>query len=165
MIVAQGRVDGVWCDDMLVDTGASCGFVRRSWAESQKLPITQLQQPVTVSLADKRRTASTHGVSLKEMAIHGSKGACTLLVMDELSNDVIVGLDWQRKARISIQPRYPDDLLNGRPVRSAKAGGQQSVSEQSPGSRQGVTGDSQLVAGQSPGSRQGVTGDSQLVDG
>ena len=160
MIVARGRVDGVWCDDMLVDTGASCCFVRRSWAESRKLPITPLKEAVTVSLADKRKTAATHGVSLNEMAIHGSKGACTLLVMDELSNDVIVGLDWQRAGRISIQPRYPDDLLNGRPVRSVRAIGQQSAPKQSSGSRQGVTDDSPPVAGQSPvGSRQGVAGE------
>ena len=141
MIVARGRMDDVQCDDMLVDTGASCCFVRRSWAESMKLPITPLKERVTVSLADKRKTESTHGVSLKRMAIHGSAEACTLLVMDELSNDVIVGLDWQRAGRISIQPRYPHDLLNGRPVAKAQAGGQQPVTGQSPVSHQGVTGD------------------------
>ena len=32
-IVARGQVDGVRCVDMLIDTGASCCFVRRSWVE------------------------------------------------------------------------------------------------------------------------------------
>ena len=54
------------------------------------------------------------------MRVHGSEAACTLLVMDELSNDVIVGLSWQRAAGLTITPGHPHDLLNGQPVRSSE---------------------------------------------
>jgi hypothetical protein len=37
--------------------------------------------------------------------------------LDELSNEVIAGLDWQRAARITITPGVACDLLNGLPVR------------------------------------------------
>jgi len=115
-IVARGQMDGVWCDDMLVDTGASCSFVRRSWLESTRLPMSPLDQPVTVTLADRRTVQSTHEVQLKRMAVHGSVAPCTLLVMDELSNDVIVGLSWQRVTGITITPGSQHDKLNGQPV-------------------------------------------------
>ena len=59
-IVARGQIDGVQCVDMLIDTGASCSFVRRSWAESVKLPMTLLAKRVTVTLADRRTAVSTH---------------------------------------------------------------------------------------------------------
>lgn len=137
MLVVEGRMDGVQCNDMLIDTGASCCFIRRSWAESQRLPITPLQERVTVTLADSRKAESTHGVSLQRMNVHGSEQPCTLLVMDELSNDAIIGLDWMRQARVSIQPSQPHDLLNGRPVSKPK----QSVAGQSLASHQGVAGD------------------------
>jgi hypothetical protein len=109
-------MDGVWCDDMLIDTGASCSFVRRSWIRSTKLPMAPLKEPVTVTLADRRTAAATHEVKLKRMAVHGSVAACTLLVMDELSNDVIVGLNWQRATGITITPGNQIDKLNGQPV-------------------------------------------------
>ena len=115
-IVARGQMDGVWCDDMLIDTGASCCFVRRSWLQSTRLAMSPLKQPVAVTLADRSTVLSTHEVQLKRMTVHGSVAACTLLVMDELSNDVIVGLNWQRATGITITPGNPSDLLNGQPV-------------------------------------------------
>ena len=120
-IVARGQVDGAKCVDMLIDTGASCCFIRRSCAERMKLQQTLLSERVTVTLADKRTAVSTHEVRVGSMCVHGSKAACTLLVMDELSNDVIVGLSWQRAARLAITPGHPHDLLNGQPVRSTEA--------------------------------------------
>ena len=120
-IVARGQVEGVQCVDMLIDTGASCCFVRRSWAEGSALPVVPLKQHVTVIMADRRTAVSTHEVRAGCVSVHGSEAACTLLVMDELSNDVIVGLSWQRAARLAITPGYPHDLLNGRPVHDAKA--------------------------------------------
>ena len=115
-IVARGQVDGVRCVDMLIDTGASCCFVRRSWVERMKLTSTELSGPVTVTLADGRTTVATHEVRVACMRIHGSEAAGAMLIMNELSNDVIVGLSWQRAARLTITPGYPHDLLNGRPV-------------------------------------------------
>ena len=131
-IVARGQVDGVQCVDMLIDTGASCCFVRRSWAENHSaLCMAPLKQHVTVTMADKRTAVSTHEVRASCMSVHGSEAACTLLVMDELSNDVIVGLSWQRAARLAITPGYPHDLLNGRPVHDAKA----TVGSKQPGTK------------------------------
>jgi hypothetical protein len=133
---------------MLIDTGASCGFVRRSWLQPTRLgqAMVSLKQPVTVTLADGRTVLSTHEVQLKRMAVHGSVAACTLLVMDELSNDVIVGLDWQRATGITITPGNPTDLLNGQPVHSkpmadkARAS-RQKVTSKSPVSPQRVVGE------------------------
>jgi fructose-1,6-bisphosphatase/inositol monophosphatase family enzyme len=68
-IVARGQLDGVWCDDMLVDTGASCCFVRRSWLQTTRLAMSPLTQPVTITLADERTVQSTHEVQLKQMAV------------------------------------------------------------------------------------------------
>jgi hypothetical protein len=119
-IVASGELDGVRCDDMLIDTGASCNFVRRSWAQAVKLSATPLKEPVTVTLADRRTVTATHEVRAKKMAVHGSTAAGRLLVMDDLSNEVIVGLDWQRKAAMTIQLGHPHDLLNGKPLVRSK---------------------------------------------
>ena len=117
-IVARGRIDGARCVDMLIDTGASCCFVRRGWAESMKLELVPLADAVTVTLADRRTTVATHEVLASSMCVHGSAAACSLLVMDELSNDVIVGLSWQRAAGLSITPGSPD-LLNGTAVQGS----------------------------------------------
>ena len=72
---------------MLIDTGASCCFVRRSVAERMKLQLVPLTERVTVTLADKRTTVATHEVRVASMCVHGSRASCSLLVMDELSND------------------------------------------------------------------------------
>ena len=120
-IVARGELDGVACADMLIDMGASVSFVRRHWAVNSGLCITELKHPITVTLADQRTTVCTQRVRLSCMSVHGSKAAATLLVMDELSNEVIVGLSWQRAARLAITPGHPHDLLNGRPVSRSKA--------------------------------------------
>ena len=84
---------------MLIDCGASTCFVRRSWAEAARLPMTPLKEQVNVTLADRRTVVSTHAARVDSMRVHGSEAPCTLLVMDELSNEVIVGLDWQRTTR------------------------------------------------------------------
>jgi hypothetical protein len=104
------------CNDMLIDCGASTCFVRRSWAVAARLPITPLKERVNVTLADRRTVVSTHEVRVDSMRVHGSQARCTLLVMDELSNDVIVGLDWQRSTNLTITPGRECDLLNGQPV-------------------------------------------------
>ena len=75
-----------------------------------------MKQSVTVTLADRRTAVATHEVQLKRMAVHGSVAACTLLVMDELSNDVIVGLNWQRATGLTITPGNQIDKLNGQPA-------------------------------------------------
>jgi len=106
----------VRCDDMLIDCGASTCFVRRSWAEAARLPMTPLKEQVNVTLADRRTVVSTHAARVDSMRVHGSEARCTLLVMDELSNEVIVGLDWQRSTHLTITPGNEYDLLNGQPV-------------------------------------------------
>lgn len=115
-IVARGEVGRAMCDDMLIDCGASTCFIRRSWAAAERLPITPLKEQVNVTLADRRMVVSTHEVRVDSMRVHGSSARCTLLVMDELSNDVIVGLDWQRSTNLTITPGRECDLLNGQPV-------------------------------------------------
>ena len=63
---------------------------------------------------------ATHEVRVNSMCVHGSKDACSLLVMNELSDEVIVGLSWQRATGITITPGDPYDRLNGQPVRSSQ---------------------------------------------
>ena len=137
-IVARGQIDGVKCVDMLIDTGASCCFVRRSCAERMKLQPVPLKERVTVTLADRRTTVATHEVRASSLCVHGSRSACSLLVMDELSNEVIVGLNWQRAAGLTITPGHPHDLLNGQPVRCQSAEREnrtrQSLASESPAS-------------------------------
>jgi predicted aspartyl protease len=115
-IVARGQLNGEWCDDMLIDTGASCCFVRRSWVHSTRLQMTPLRQQVTVTLADERTVQVVHEVRVARMDVYGSVATCRLLVMDELSNDVIVGLDWQRETGLAIIPGREHDMLNGQRV-------------------------------------------------
>jgi transposase InsO family protein len=123
-IVARGLVGGVRCNDMLIDCGASTCFVRRSWAVTAGLPIAPLKERINVTLADRRTVVSTHEVRVSSMEVHGSKARCTLLVMDELSNEVIVGLDWQRSTNLTITPGEECDLLNGQPVQRRVAAAQ-----------------------------------------
>ena len=122
-IVARGELDGVACADMLIDTGASCSFVRRSWAASSGMAIRPLKERVTVTLADQRTTVCTHEVAVSRMSVHGSVAPCSLMVMDELSDAVIVGMSWQRAARLTIAPGHPHDLLNGQPAQGAAESG------------------------------------------
>jgi hypothetical protein len=117
MIVATGQVGGVRCDDCLMDCGASTCYCRRSWAERVGLPITLLAQPVNVTLADGSVVVATHEVRVDSMRVHGRGAPCRMLVLDDLSNEVIAGLDWQRAAKITIEPGVAHDLLNGKPVR------------------------------------------------
>ena len=91
-ITVRGEIDGARCVDMLIDTGATHCFVRRSYAERMKMQMVPLTAAKTVTLADRRTTMVTHAVQASRMSVYGSEAACELLVMDELSNDVIVGL-------------------------------------------------------------------------
>ena len=116
-IVARGQLDGAQCVDILIDTGASCCFVRRGWAERVRLQLVPLSEPVSVTLADRSQAAATHEVRVASMRVHGSAGQCRLLVLDELSNEVIAGLSWLRAVRMQITAAAPYDLLNGQPVR------------------------------------------------
>jgi hypothetical protein len=106
----------VSCGNMLIDCGATGCFCRRGWVEAVGLPMTPLREQVHVTLADKRTVIATHEVRVDSMEVHGIEACCTLLVMDELSNDVIVGLDWQRSTNMTITLGTDVDLLNGQPV-------------------------------------------------
>ena len=138
-IVARGQLDGARCVDMLIDTGATTCFIRRSCAERMGLKPVPLTERVSVVLADTRTTLATHAVHVVSMRVHDSEAACALLVMDELSNDVIVGLKWLRATRLAIQPGVLYDLLNGQPA------GSQTVTRQSPVTSQSVTSESPVT--------------------
>ena len=65
---------------------------------------------------------STHEVRVDSMRVRGSQARCTPLVLDELSNDVIVGLDWQRLTNLTITPGRECDLLHGQTESRAAEG-------------------------------------------
>ena len=61
-IVARGQLDEARCVDMLIDTGATTCFFRRSCAERMGLKPAPLTERVSVVLADTRTTLATHAV-------------------------------------------------------------------------------------------------------
>ena len=120
-----GEVDAIKCNDVLVDGGASASFVRREWAVRHRLPITKLKEKVTVIVADTAKHSVTEGVVVERLTVNGSTASITLLVMNELTNAVIAGLDWLIAARVHIG-YGPTITWNGTPVtvrgrRQAKA--------------------------------------------
>ena len=120
-----GEVDAIKCNDVLVDGGASASFVRREWAVRHRLPITKLKEKVTVIVADTAKHSVTEGVVVERLTVNGSTASITLLVMNELTNAVIAGLDWLIADRVHIG-YGPTITWNGTPVtvrgrRQAKA--------------------------------------------
>ena len=114
-MLMAGHVDTITCSDMLIDTGATASFVRRGWAAKCRLPVERLRGEVSVTVADRGKTSVCDGVAVGRLVVNGSAAACTLLVMDDLTNDVIVGLDWLRAARVTIG-LGPTIQWNGVPV-------------------------------------------------
>lgn len=103
LIVVRGVVEGRRCRDMLVDTGASSNFIRRDWALSHRLRVDELRTPLDVTLADGTFAGQLTGiVNVKSLETQGSSAPCTLLVMDQLSHHVILGMPWLRRAGVSL---------------------------------------------------------------
>ena len=116
LIVVKGKVDGKVCNDVLIDPGASSNFVRRDWVESQGLREQSLRTPLNVKLADdqvvNRRMG---GVAVKSMTTQGSSAPCTLVVMEQLAHQVILGLPWLKRAGVVVT--YGDVIhWNDRPL-------------------------------------------------
>lgn len=116
LFMVTAEIDGRRCRDVLVDPGASSNFVRRSWVVQHQLPEQQLQRPVEVSLADGRVVGYQIGVvEVKSARTNGSVAPCSLLVMDTLSHDVILGMPWLRRAKVLLGCN--DELTwNGKPL-------------------------------------------------
>ena len=119
LMVVDGVVDGHVCRDVLIDGGASSNFVSRSWAVGQRLRIEQLSRPVEVVLANQGSVHLTHVVCVREMRVRGSTAPCKLLVLDQLSHDVVLGVHWLHTARVTID--YGRGTWNGVPVPDTKA--------------------------------------------
>lgn len=116
LIVVGGDMDGKRCRDVLIDAGASSNFVSRSWACSQRLRIQELAKPLDVTLADGRLIGRVMGgVVVSNMSVQGSSAPCTLVVMEELSHHVILGMPWLKKARVKLA--FDDAITwNGKPL-------------------------------------------------
>jgi gag-polyprotein putative aspartyl protease/Reverse transcriptase (RNA-dependent DNA polymerase) len=115
----SGRVGNAQCKKMLIDTGASACFIRRQWAQKQQLPITPLKKNVRVTLANNSKVQATEEVKVDRLTIMGSTAACTLLVLDDLPNEVIVGVDWLRAAQVSLTFGSPVQWC-GQPIEEVK---------------------------------------------
>jgi hypothetical protein len=103
LIVVRGTVNGVKCEDILIDSGAASCFVSEQWAMKQKLPTQSLGQPVKVSLGD----GVTEGTLVSmvggaEVTTQRSTASCALLVMKALSHEVILGMPWLERANVTI---------------------------------------------------------------
>jgi transposase InsO family protein len=102
-IVVVGTVDGRRCKDILIDPGATSNFVRRDWALSNRLRVEELRTPLEVGLGVGQLSGKqTGGVAVKSMQTQGSSAPCTLVVIDQLSHHVILGLPWLRQAGVTL---------------------------------------------------------------
>jgi transposase InsO family protein len=102
-IVVVGMVDGRQCKDILIDPGATSNFVRRDWALSNRLRVEELRTPLEVGLGVGQLSGKqTGGVAVKSMETQSSSAPCTLVVIDQLSHHVILGLPWLRRAGVTL---------------------------------------------------------------
>jgi transposase InsO family protein len=116
LIVVCGTLDGRRCRDMLVDTGASSSFIRRDWALSHRLPVRELSSPLDVTLANGTLAGRLTGVVVaKSLDSQGSSAQEKLLVMDELSHHVILGMPWLTRAGVDLRLGDPC-TWNGKPL-------------------------------------------------
>ena len=116
LIVVPGTIDHQNCRDMLVDPGASSNFVRRDWAMSHGLRMRELKNPLDVTLADGQFAGrQTGAVVVKCFQAQGSSAPCTLIVMDQLSHHVILGMPWLRRAGVTLG-LDKETTWNGKPL-------------------------------------------------
>lgn len=107
-IVVAGAVDGRRCGDILIDPGATSNFVRRDWALGHQLRVEELRTPLEVGLGvGQLQGKQTGGVAVKVMEAQGSSAPCTLVVIDQLSHHVILGLPWLRRAGVTLSFEEP----------------------------------------------------------
>ena len=107
-IVVAGAVDGRRCRDILIDPGATSNFVRRDWALSHRLRVEELRTPLEVGLGvGQLQGKQTGGVAVRSMEAQGSSAPCTLIVIDQLSHHVILGLPWLRRAGVTLSFEEP----------------------------------------------------------
>ena len=115
LMIMRALVEGMSCKDVLVDPGASSNFIRLNWAQSQRMNIQELAEPLKVRLADDRWVSQTGVVVAKSVRVNGSFAPCTFVVMDKLSHRIILGLPWLQRAKVTIAFDNPI-LWNGRPL-------------------------------------------------
>jgi hypothetical protein len=103
LLVMQGRIDGRLCRDILIDPGASSNFVRRDWAQGQRLREETLRVPLTVKLAvGQLPNRLMGGIAVKSVEVEGSSAPCTLVAMEHLSHAVILGMPWLKRAGVDL---------------------------------------------------------------
>jgi len=101
LLVVSGKFDGKECNDVLVDGGASSNFVRRDWMISQGIASKKMERPLEVTLADGRVAGQQADVVVIEQATaNGSSASCRLIVMEQLSHEIIIGLPWLKAAKV-----------------------------------------------------------------
>lgn len=116
LIVVTGWLDDVRCRDVLVDPGATSNFVRRDWALANRLRVQSLRDSLQVKLADDQTVGTvTGGVAVKSMSAQGSSAPCTLIAMERLSHQVILGMPWLKRANVTISCGQ-NIRWNGRPL-------------------------------------------------
>jgi transposase InsO family protein len=103
LIIVRGTVNGLVCGDVLIDSGAASCFVSEQWAKEHRLLVRSLRQPLKVSLGDGVTEGTLIGmVSAAEVTTQESTASCSLLVMKQLSHQVILGMPWLEAAAVTI---------------------------------------------------------------
>jgi hypothetical protein len=97
---------------VMIDSGAGCNCISRSFVEEHNLEIMQ-SEPLTVTLADQTTTQSNHIVTVKLSlpSVNNLTFACVCIVLGSASHNLILGMnflktfnpiiDWE-KQRIEI---------------------------------------------------------------
>lgn len=78
----------------LVDSGASRSFVSSKFARQLGHKPVVTSQPLQITLADKRVVDSSLCLPRVKMKFQGVQSWATLYVLDDLDDDVILGMDW-----------------------------------------------------------------------
>ena len=86
---------------ILIDTGASCSFIRASTLKLCRVPMTGTNRK-TFWLADGTTSFTTIGTAQLDVRINKISTKISALVVRHLSCECILGVDWQIKHRVDV---------------------------------------------------------------
>lgn len=100
----------------LFDTGASASFIRREMAERIAAP-GRLLSPRIFSLGDGKAILQAQEVMTVDIVIEGVNIFHTLLIVDELGEEMIVGSDLLQRWKIRLDPEREEVCIDPRVTR------------------------------------------------
>ncbi|XP_071714285.1 uncharacterized protein [Rutidosis leptorrhynchoides] len=100
---------------VLFDCGANCSFVSTTFCAKLNVPVSVINEPLSVEVGDGRTVPVTKFVSGITIDIEGSLFPVTCLVMPIPSFDVVLGMNWlsDHKASIKCDRKVISFLVDG----------------------------------------------------